>query len=118
MQTRFNGTPTDTTFWSRTSDEADDDLFCPSDTCDALEVEHEDCGGCGGSGEKHSNPSPINDPQAVIDFPCDECHGDGAFVVEVRRVAWNSGMVPATRVDPSYARYDSCPECGAPGEAL
>lgn len=35
-----------------------------------------DCPRCHGSGEVHSNPSPINDPQCVVDHVCPACHGD------------------------------------------
>ncbi len=35
------------------------------------------CPECKGSGEVHDNPSPIDDPQCVRDFPCPACHMEG-----------------------------------------
>ncbi len=62
------------------------------------------CPECGGSGEVHDNPSPINDPQCVRDFPCPTCYMEGnispARAALIRAYTWRgNGSYPYRRGD-------------------
>lgn len=65
----------------------------------------------------------LDEADANVYCPNDECPSievihDGDEVLEVIRVAWNSGPVAATGPsyacggEPGYDRYPECPKCG------